>query len=593
MIKLSDYVFKFLKEKEIKHAFMLPGGGAMHLDDSLGSSGIPYTCMLHEQAAGIAAEALAQHTNTPGLVVVTSGPGATNAITPVTAGYIDSTPMIIISGQCKRADLVGDRGVRQIGSQEVDTVNLVKPITKYAVEITEPNQIRYHMEKAWYEATNGRPGPVWISIPLDVQAVELDEHKLSGFHPVGKALPVINGAVNKTIDMLKTAKKPLFLAGNGIKLAGAESLMYDILDTLQIPVQTTWKAIDFFDENDPLYVGHPGIMGDRGANFILQECDLLISVGSRLDTSITAFNDRNFAKKAKRIIVDIDAHEISRMDMDKEAVAACDAGYYLAELKKAVEQNLTTLWDSTIQSQRKKWISDCKKCREKYPVITEKHKETKDYVSSYYFIGELCSLLRDDDVIVPESSGAAGEITYQAWKLKKGQKMKNAAGLGSMGFGLPYAIGSCIANDKRRTILINGDGAFQMNIQELETLHQHKLPVKMFIWNNNGYASIRATQIKNFQSRFVGSDPSSGLTMPNISDIAKAYGIPSCRIHNNEELRKKLPEILANDEMFLCELMTLPNEGCSPRVAAIAGPNGKMTSAPLEKMTPIIECEGM
>ncbi|MBO7484666.1 MAG: thiamine pyrophosphate-binding protein [Spirochaetaceae bacterium] len=593
MLKLSDYVFKFLKEKEIKHVFMLPGGGAMHLDDSLGISGIPYTCMLHEQAAGIAAEAYAQHTNTPGVLLVTSGPGATNAITPVTAGYIDSTPMIVISGQCKRADLVGNKGVRQIGSQEVNTVELVKPITKYAVEITEPNQIRYHMEKAWYEATTGRPGPVWISIPLDVQAVELDEHKLSGFHPISRPLPMIDGAVSKTIELLKTSKKPLFLAGNGIKLSGAQKFMYDILDTLQIPVQTTWKTIDLFDENDPLYVGHPGIMGDRGANFILQECDLLISVGSRLDTSITAFNDRNFAKKAKRIIVDIDPHEISRMDMDKEAVAACDAGYYLSELKKAIEQNLTALWDANIQIQRKKWIQDCKECRKKYPVITEAHRDTKDYVSTYYFIGELCSLLRDDDVIVPESSGGAGEITSQAWKIKKGQRMKHAAGLGSMGFGLPYAIGSCIANDKRRTILINGDGAFQLNIQELETLHQHHLPIKIFILNNTGYASIRATQRKNFQGRYVGSDPSSGLTIPNISEVAKAYGISSCRINSNDDLKRKLPTVLANDEMFLCELMTLPDEGCSPRVVAIAGPNGKITSAPLEKMTPLIDCEGM
>ena len=593
MIKLSDYVFRFLKEKGVKHAFMLPGGGAMHLDDSLGTSGIEYTCMLHEQAAGIAAEAYAQHTNTPGLLVVTSGPGVTNAITPVTAGYIDSTPMIIISGQSKRQDLVGDRGVRQIGSQEVKTIDLISSVTKYAVEITEPNQIRYHMEKAWHEATTGRPGPVWISIPLDVQAVELDEHKLSGFHPITRELPMIEGAVKKTIELLRESQKPLFLAGNGIKLAGAEELMYDILDTLQIPVQTTWKTIDFFDEDDPLYVGHPGIMGDRGANFILQECDLLISVGSRLDTSITAFNDRHFAKRARRVIVDMDPHEISRMDMDKETVAACDAGFFLAELKTAIDSNLTELWDRNRQEERKNWIRRCKDCRAKYPVITENHANAVDYVSSYYFIGELCKLLRHDDIIVPESSGGAGEITYQAWKLKKGQKMKNAAGLGSMGFGLPYAIGSCIANDGRRTILINGDGAFQMNIQELETIHQHQLPVKMFIWNNNGYASIRATQRKNFQSRFVGSDPGSGLTMPNIGEIAKAYGIPSCRIQNNRELDEKLPEILADDEMFLCELMTIPNEGCSPRVAAIAGPNGRMTSAPLEKMTPLIEEESM
>lgn len=593
MIKLSDYVLKFLCEKGIGHCFMLPGGGAMHLNDSLGKSGMPYTCFLHEQGASVAAEAYAQHTNTPGFIMVTSGPGATNAITAVTAGFIDSTPMIVISGQSKRVDLVGDRGVRQIGSQEVNTIAIVKPITKYAVEIMEPTQIRYHLEKAYYEATTGRPGPVWLSIPLDVQAVMVDENLMSGFNPNERLLPMIDGTVCKTVELLKKAKKPLLLAGNGIKLSGATELLYDILGLLNIPVQTTWKAIDMFAEEDPLYVGHPGIMGDRGANFILQECDLLISIGSRLDTSITAFNDRHFAKKAKKVIIDIDSHEIGRMDMDKEATAACDAKFFLTKLKEEIQKNLSELWNEEIQKERKQWILDCKNCRKKYPVVTAEHKNQKDYVNTYYFIDLLCDLLEENDVIVPESSGGAGEITYQAWKLKKGQKMKNAAGLGSMGFGLPYAIGACIGNHLHRTILVNGDGAFQMNIQELETIKQHNFPIIMFVWNNKGYASIRATQTKNFESRFVGCNEESGHTIPNISNIAKAYEINSCRIYNNMELAEKLPNILASKEPFLCELMTNPIDGCSPRVAAIAGPNGKMTSAPLEKMYPYISSESM
>ncbi len=585
MIKLSDYVFQFLEEKGIKHAFMLPGGGAMHLVDSIGKSGIEYICCLHEQAASIAAEAYGQHTNTPGLVLVTSGPGATNAITGVTAGYIDSTPMIIISGQAKRTDLVGDKGVRQIGSQEVQIVPMVKPITKYAVQILEPLEIRYHLEKAYYEATAGRPGPVWLDIPLDVQANMLDEQALEGFIPDKDAEIDITGAVSKTVELLKTAKKPLLLAGNGIKLAGAEELLYRVMEKLKIPVQTTWKTIDLLGEEDPLYAGHPGAMGDRGANLIIQEADLLLSVGCRLDASITAFNDRNFAKSAKKIIVDIDSKEIARMDMDKEVALVCDAGDFLKALLQEIENASFT----ADQEERESWHTYCKGTRKKYPVIVQAHKDAVGYVSAYHFIDELCKLLKNDDIIVPESSGGAGEITYQAFRLKKGQKMKNAAGLGSMGFGLPYAIGSCIANHRRRTILINGDGAFQLNIQELETLHRLGLPVKMFIWNNDGYASIRAMQRNTFDGHYVASDRSSGLTMPATGKIAQSYGFKTYCIHDNRELDEMLPELMKDDTPLLCELMVLPEETVSPRVKAIVGANGKMTSGLLEKMWPYDE----
>lgn len=589
MIKLSDYVFKFLEKKGIRNAFMLPGGGAMHLDDSIGKSKIEYVCCLHEQAAAIAAEAYAQHTNTPGLVLVTSGPGATNTITGVTAGWIDSTPMIIISGQSKRADLVGDKRVRQIGSQEVQIVPMVQPITKYAAQVLEPTEIKYHLEKAYYEATTGRPGPVWLDIPLDVQATMLDENILKGFTPVMQEQYHIQNELEKIIELLKMAEKPLVLAGNGIKLANATEKLYTLIEMLQLPVETTWKTIDMMGEEDKLYVGHPGIMGDRGANLILQTADLILSVGCRLDTSVTAFNDRNFGKCAKKVIVDIDSNEIARMDMDKEVALACDANFFLDELLREVDRNRQVLWTKEIQETREEWIKNCKQIREKYPVVTNEHKEVQGYVSAYYFIGELCKYLREDDVIVPESSGGAGEITYQAFRLKKGQKMKNAAGLGSMGFGLPYAIGSCIANDRRRTILINGDGAFQLNIQEMETLHRLGFPIKIFIWSNDGYASIRAMQRSNFEGHYVASEEASGLTMPNISKIAEAYGFKTYKINNNKELDQFLPEIMADDTPLLCELMVLPEETVSPRVKAIVGENGKMMSGPLEKMWPYLD----
>lgn len=588
MIKLSDYVFRFLENKGVRHAFMLPGGGAMHLDDSIGKSNIEYTVCLHEQAASIAAEAYGQHTNMPGLVLVTSGPGATNAITGVAAGWIDSTPMFIISGQSKRSDLVGNKGVRQIGSQEVQIVPMVKPITKYAVQILEPTEIKFHLEKAWYEATTGRPGPVWLDIPLDVQAVMLDDNELKGYVTENSHTYSITKEIQQIITLIKSSKKPLILVGNGVKLANGTELLYQVLEKIKVPVETTWKTIDMFGEDELLYVGHPGIMGDRGANLILQEADLILSIGCRLDTSVTAFNDKNFGKCAKKVIIDIDENEINRMDIDKEIAIACDAKEFLHEFLLQITSSNVEYMNDSKKNEWEKWLKYCKGLRAEYPVVTAEHENIKNFVSAYYFIEKLCKLLNSDDVIVPESSGGAGEITYQAFKLKKGQKMRNAAGLGSMGFGLPYAIGSCIANNYKRTILINGDGAFQLNIQELETMHRLGLPIKIFIWNNNGYASIRAMQQNNFEGHFVASERNSGLTIPSISDVANAYGFATCKINNHEELDRLLPKLLMDNTPLLCEVMVLPEETVSPRVKALVGENGKMISGPLENMWPYL-----
>lgn len=587
MIKLSDYIFRFLKEKSVKYIFMLPGGGAMHLDDSVGKSGIDYVCTLHEQAAAVAAEAYAQHTNEIGVCLTTSGPGATNAITGVTAGWIDSTPMFILSGQAKRSDLIGDSGVRQTGSQEVQIIEMVKPITKYAVQVMESEEIRYHMERAYYEATSGRPGPVWLSIPLDVQATMIDPETQKGFEPETENVSGLSEAVKKTLELLKGADRPVILAGNGIKLAGATQDFYRLLDILPVPVLTTWKTIDMLGEEDELYAGHPGGMGDRGANLILQSADLLICVGSRLDTSLTAFNEPHFGMSAKKIIIDIDPNELNRMKLEQvEVKLACDAGEFIRELSRAVGENAELRERNGVW---KIWNRQGHELRWKYPVVTEEHKNVQGVVSAYYFIDLLCKYTTAEDVIVPESSGAAGEITYQAFKPKRGQKMKNAAGLGSMGFGLPYAIGSCLANGGRRTILINGDGAFQMNIQELETLARLKLPVKIFIWNNQGYASIRSMQNNIFGGFQVASGESSGLTLPDTVRVAEAYGLRTFRISDNRQLEEQIERILNTEGPILCELLISPDETVSPRTKTIVHEDGTLESYPLERMWPIVE----
>ncbi len=588
MRKLSDYVFDFLKEKGVKHVFMLPGGGAMHLDDSVGKSGMEYICTLHEQAAAVAAEAYAQHTNEIGVCLTTSGPGATNAITGVTAGWIDSTPMFILSGQAKRSDLVGNTGVRQIGSQEVQIIDMIKPVTKYAVQVMEPTEIRYHMERAYYEAKSGRPGPVWLSIPLDVQAAMIEPEELQGYEPEPEEKPDLTNALEKTLALLKGAEKPVILAGNGIKLSGATEDFYRLLEVLPIPVLTTWKTIDMMGEEDALYVGHPGGMGDRGANLILQSADVLLSIGSRLDTSLTAFNEPHFGMSARKVIIDMDRHELDRMKLEQvEVKLACDAGEFIQALYQKAAGNEDIQRRQTIWGE---WNAYGHELRRKYPSVTEEHRKVQGVVSAYYFTELLCRHTTAEDVIVPESSGAAGEITYQAFRPKRGQKMKNAAGLGSMGFGLPYSIGACLANGCRRTILINGDGAFQMNIQELETLVRLNLPVKIFIWNNEGYASIRSMQNNNFGGFQVASGKSSGLSMPDTVKVAAAYGLKTFRISDNVQLEEQIGTVLDAEGPVLCELVISPEETVSPRAKTIVHEDGTLESYPLERMWPVILC---
>ena len=476
--------------------------------------------------------------------------------------------------------------MRQIGSQEVQIIDMVKPITKYAVQIMDPTEIRYHLERACYEALTGRPGPVWLSIPLDVQGTMVQESELAGFTPPQSEHPDISDAVVKTVELLKQSKKPLFLAGNGIKLSGAVEDFYRLTDLLQIPVETTWKTIDMMGEDDPLYLGHPGAMGDRGANLILQSADLIISIGSRLDTSITAFNEPHFGMSAQKVVVDIDPNELRRMELSQVKVSLpCDAGRFIRTLYEAVKEDHSI---SLPQDAWQRWIVEGKELRAKYPSVTEEHRNKTDFVSAYYFTELLCEHTTTEDVIVPESSGAAGEITYQAFRPKRGQKMKNAAGLGSMGFGLPYAIGACLANGRKRTVLINGDGAFQLNIQELETLVRLKLPVKIFIWNNGGYASIRSMQNNNFGGYQVASGESSGLAMPNVRKVAEAYGIHTVQIKNNTELPTKMKEIFSDDEMILCEVNIAEDDVVSPRTKTFIREDGTLESAKLENMWPMI-----
>ena len=593
-MKLSDYVIHFLEDKGVKRVFVLTGGGAMHLDDSLGrSERIEYTCFLHEQALAIAAEASGQFMNFPGVGLVTSGPGATNTVTAVTAAYFDSTPVIMLSGQCKRQDLKGDSGVRQMGSQEVDIVSMVSGVTKYAATVIEPATIRFHLEKAWHLATTGRMGPVWLDIPLDVQAAAVDESSLEGFVPEDSANhSPTDVQISEVAALLAAAKRPLVLAGNGIKLAGAEADFRRIIESLGIPAVLTWKAVDFLDYSHPLNFGSPGIIGCRTANFLVQNCDLLLVIGSRLEPSITAFNSTGFAPHAKLVMVDVDEAEIRKTRRADVPIVA-DAGEFLRALLGAWaarphEEEAGKM--PALPSSRQAWMSYARDLKARYPVVLEEYRKPGENIDLYIFTDALSDQLAPDDAITPESSGAAGEIIYQAIRVKEGQKIKNAAGLGSMGFGLPYAIGACLATGKR-TILINGDGAFQLNIQELQTLASLGLPVKMFILENDGYASIRATQRNLFDGFYVGSGTHSGLAMPDIQALAGAYRIRTERADTYADLPGAISRTLAGNDPALCLIRVSQFQVTAPRVQSMKTPEGSMISKPLEDMWPYLPHE--
>jgi acetolactate synthase-1/2/3 large subunit len=578
MIKLSDYVMRFLVSKGVSKVFLLPGGGAMHLDDSLGRcEQLEYICFMHEQALAVAAEAYGQHTNSPGVGLVTAGPGSTNTVTAVAAAYIDSTPCFFISGQAKRADLKGDTGVRQMGCQEVDIVSMVKCVTKYAVTIMNPEDVRFHLERAWFEATSGRMGPVWLDIPLDVQGAQIDETDLHSFEPPGT--PAWDPLIERVATAFEHSRRPVMLVGNGVKLSGASNLAREFAERHGIPILHTWKTADLLDYHHPLNFGSPGIMGSRYANFIVQNSDLLLILGSRLDPSLTAFNSADFGRNAYKIMVDIDPAEIRKIEKIDIRITA-DIGRFMNDLAKRALH----LPDHS------NWLEYCGKLKNRYPTVTGRPCP-HEAVDLYHFTHELFDQLLETDIIVPESSGAAGEVTYQAMRIKAGQRIKNAAGLGAMGFGLPYAIGSCLAMDKRRTILINGDGAFQLNIQELETVRRLQLPIKMFILDNGGYASIANTQRNMFGGFLVGAGPSSGFTLPDPCAIAKAYKIRTAEIPSNGRLSEGIAEVLTGDDPVLCRITARRDQVITPKVQAMKLPDGGMVSKPLEDMWPYLPPE--
>jgi acetolactate synthase-1/2/3 large subunit len=588
MKKVSDFVFEYIAEiVKVRDIFILPGGGCMHLVDSLGKNPkLNFICNLHEQATAIAAEAYGQYTNNLGVALVTAGPGSTNAITGLAGGWIDSTPMLILSGQAKCDDLMTGKGIRQMGIQEVDIASIVKPITKYAHCIKDPQMIKYELQKAIYLAQHGRKGPVWLDIPLDVQGAFVDEDKLKEFVSPEDTISqeAYDTFATKVLELLRGAKNPAILVGNGVRLAGAIKEFVELAEKLQIPVMTTWKTVDFLPEEHPLFVGRPGVIASRGANFVQQNADILLILSTRLDLCQTGFNHPHFAAKAKKIILDIDQNEINKLDMDFELSMAGDVGKFIKSALSQIKEN--TVNDCAI------WLARCKEWQKKYPVILPEYcDESAEKVNTYHFIEVISELLDENTVLIPGSSGACAELTMQAVKVKEGQRILNTPGLGAMGFGLPATIGACIAAGGKKTIGIVGDGGVQMNIQELQTIARLNLPIKMFVLNNAGYGSIYHMQKNRFDGNLVACNADSGLELPDICKLAEVYNLKSVRIENAKELKEKVAEVLSFDGPVICDVMVDPEGTTAPRLASEVLPDGKIVSKPMEDLAPFLDRE--
>ena len=585
--RVADYVADFISDADIKHVFLLPGGGCMHLVDAVGKCpGIEVVACLHEQAVSISTEAYSRITENLGVAIVTTGPGATNAITGVVGAWIESVPLIIISGQVKRADMLNDAPLRQNGPQEVDIISMVKNITKYAVTVQKSEDIKSIMEQAFYHATNGRAGPAWIDIPLDIQGAPLDPESLEGWQEIteSSAYAVANSYVDDLSKLISKAERPLLLAGHGIRLSGGADVFRQVVDKLDIPVIMTWNSMDLLPYEHPLNIGRPGVVALRAPNFAVQNSDLLISIGCRLDNIITAFNPQNFAPFAKKVIVDIDQHEIDKLDMEIAIPIHADAKTFLNTLIDDVKLGNAD-WNN--------WIKQCQMWKEKYSVNDNKPFPEVGEISHYHFTDALSQMLPPNIIISTGSSGLGIEGFYTVFRNKEGQRIYLTSGLGAMGYGLPSAIGACFANNKKPMVLIEGDGSLQLNIQEMATLSAFNLPICLIIINNKGYASIRNTQRNYFEGRYVGTGPEAGLMLPDIEKVAATYNIPYIQITDASKINKKLSQAIEQTWPLIVDIHLTANEVLTPKVSAILQPDGSILSMPLEDMSPLLPIETM
>ena len=586
IVKVSDYIMQFLVNKGIKDLFLISGGGMMHLLDSAArQKDLNLIFNLNEQASGICADSYAQYTGNLGACMLTTGPGATNAITGCAGAWVDGTPAIFISGQCKTEQMGQLKGLRIYGAQEIAIVPCVTPITKYAVTVMKKEEIAYHLEKAVYLATHGRKGPVWIDVPLDIQGATVDTENMIEFDPESEGLVqesvVDESDINNIYKMINQSKRPLILIGHGVVASKCQEQIRELVYDFNIPVLATWRAKGVFGDEEELYMGSPGIPTTRYSNYVLQNSDFLLIIGTRLNPAITAYDEPHFAPNARKVIVDIDEQEIEKLDISFEIKIVSNADVFLDAMLKSC-----SLYR---QNNRDEWLAYCERMKKKYPLSEERQPiDNEGKVDGFCFADRLSDYSKREDVFVGSSSGRTCGISHMAYRLKKGQKFVTSMGIGSMGWCIPSAISCCVASGKRRTIVIEGDGSLQHNIQELALINTYHLPIKVFIFSNNGYASIYTMQKNNFKSNFAGCNETSGLGLPDISEVAQLYHLDYYSIRSDDEIDGMLEKIMADDKPCICELMGSINFDEIPKSMTIANADGTFTSSKLENLYPFV-----
>jgi acetolactate synthase-1/2/3 large subunit len=585
-MRVADYIAEYIFKEGVRHVFMVSGGGMMFLSDGIAMHPqLEAVCTHHEQAAAMAAVSYARYREEIGVCYVTTGCGGTNALTGLLNGWQDNIPCLFISGQSKRKETVRNSGLalRQFGVQEADIIAIVQSITKYAVMVNNPELIAYHLDKATFLARNGRPGPVWLDIPLDVQGAQIDPERLLRFSPEEQlkgccGFPT-EAEITATHGLLNAAQRPIIIAGQGIRLGKAIPEFRAFVEKYQIPFVTPKLGIDLLPTAHPLFIGRIGNKGDRAGNMAVQNSDMVLSIGCRLSVNSTGHEYNLFAREAKIAVVDIDPVEHKKNTIRIDCFIHADAKKFLSMVNK-----LSPL------SQRSAWLKKCEEWREKYPVCLPEYAKCTEGINLYHFVDCLSKALRGPSIIVSDA-GSAGYVITQAMAFKEEQRSICSGGQMEMGYTLPAAIGVCYARNNEDVIGITGDGSFQMNIQELQTVVHHSLPVKLFVWNNDGYLSIRATQRKFFEGRFIGTDESSGVSFPSVQRIAGAYGIKYFRLDQSQNLTERIKEILNFPNAVLCEVMCIRDQEIIPGVASVRKEDGSMMSKPLEDMYPFLDRE--
>lgn len=592
--RLADYVADFLVAHGVKDVFSVVGGGAMHLNDALGhNNGLHVTYNHHEQACAIAAEAYARLENKIAAVCVTTGPGGTNALTGVVGGWLDSIPMFIISGQvrydttARYALQFTGTPLRAMGDQEYDIVKSVVPMTKYAVMIEDPKTIRYHLERAWHLATTGRPGPVWIDIPVNYQGMYIETEELEGYIPTeddSKLPPAVSeDIVKEVIEKIKKAKRPVFHAGYGIRLSGAYKEFREVADKLNIPIVTYWNAVDLVEDDYPLYTGRAGNMGDRPGNWAIQNADLILAVGTRISIRQVGYNWKTWAREAEVIMVDIDQAELKKPTLHVEMPIWADAKDFLTKMNKLTNEKVFG---------GEGWLKVCDGWKKNYPVVQPRQWEENGITANVYaFIDYLSSRLPENS-LTAVSNGACCVVGNQTYHIQKGSRMANNSAVASMGYGLPAAIGTCIGGGRKDTICLEGDGSIMMNLQELQTILTNRLPIKIFLINNSGYHSIRITQTNLFNKNFVGIGEESGdLSFPEFKKIAEAFGYKYLSASSNAEMKTVVDKALAIGGPVFTEIFTDTNQVWEPKSSTKRLPDGSLISPPLEDLAPFLPRE--